>query len=193
MQIFLFSASVDSARLNDLEHRIRAKIPDVQIVSRMEEVTKALPKTPGGNTELACILFPVVLNAPASLDRMVAIETMRSRDAGAFNTTGNRMQASSVLPPGVFGRALVTSSIRLTICTSGIFALMRCSRSFNRAESTLALNKKICIVQESRPAHIQHHRLPKYRRSQPSQQAKSGPCPRQRQVVLKSSRLNVLA
>src|SRR5258707_7174035 len=75
MQIFLFSASVDSARLNDLEHRIRAKIPDVQIVSRMEEVTKALPKTPGGNTELACILFPVVLNAPASLDRMVSIAT----------------------------------------------------------------------------------------------------------------------
>src|SRR5260370_664812 len=75
MQIFLFSASVDSVRLNDLEHRIRAKLPDVQIVSRMEEVTKVLPKTAGSDGELACILFPVVLNAPASLDRMVSIAT----------------------------------------------------------------------------------------------------------------------
>src|SRR5712671_2150453 len=73
MQIFLFSASVDSARLGDLEHRIRAKLPDVRIVSRMEEVTKALPKTAGSDGALACILFPVVLNASASLDRMVSI------------------------------------------------------------------------------------------------------------------------
>src|SRR6266849_3245152 len=73
MQIFLFKGSVDSARLGDREHRIRAKLPDVQVVSRMEDVTKALPKTAGSDGELACILFPVVLNAPASLDRMVSI------------------------------------------------------------------------------------------------------------------------
>src|SRR6266436_1756015 len=73
MQIFLFSASVDSARLNDLEHRIRAKLPDVRIVSRMDEVTKILPKAAGRDGELACILFPVVLNSAASLDRMVSI------------------------------------------------------------------------------------------------------------------------
>jgi pilus assembly protein CpaE len=75
MQIFLFSASIDSARLNDLEHRIRAKLPDVRVVSRMDEVTKALPKTAGRDGELACILFPVVLNSAASLDRMVSIAT----------------------------------------------------------------------------------------------------------------------
>src|SRR6266436_3972104 len=75
MQIFLFSASVDSARLNDLEGRIRAELPNVRIVSRMEQVTKALPKTAGSDSELACILFPVVLNSPASLDRMIAIAT----------------------------------------------------------------------------------------------------------------------
>src|SRR5438876_670393 len=73
MQIFLFSASVDSLRLNDLERRIRAKLPDVQVVSGMEEVTSALPKTAGSDGELACILFPVVLNAPESFDRMVSI------------------------------------------------------------------------------------------------------------------------
>src|SRR6266404_8809511 len=75
MQIFLFSASVDSVRLNDLERRVKAKLPDVQVVSRMEDVTNALPQTPRGSGELACILFPVVLNASASFDRMVSIAT----------------------------------------------------------------------------------------------------------------------
>jgi pilus assembly protein CpaE len=71
MKLFLFSASVDAVRLNDLEHRIRTKLPDVQVVSRMEEVTRALP----GQSQLACILFPVVLNSPESFDRMIAIAT----------------------------------------------------------------------------------------------------------------------
>lgn len=73
MQIFLFNAGVDSNQLKDLERRIRAKLPDVQIASRMDEITKALPKTGGSDGELACILFPVALNAPASFDRMVSI------------------------------------------------------------------------------------------------------------------------
>jgi pilus assembly protein CpaE len=75
MQIFFFNASVDLSQSNDLERRIRAKLPDVQRISRMEEVTKALPKTAGGEGTLACILFPVVLNAPGSFDRMVSIAT----------------------------------------------------------------------------------------------------------------------
>jgi pilus assembly protein CpaE len=75
MQIFLFNAGVDSSQLKGLEQRIRAKLPDVQTLSRMEEVTKALPKTAGSDGELACILFPVVLNAPTSFDRMVSIAT----------------------------------------------------------------------------------------------------------------------
>src|SRR6266699_4178271 len=93
MQIFLFSASVDSARLNDLEHRIRAELPAVQIVSRMEEVTKALPKTAGSDSELACILFPVVLNVPASLDRMIAIAT-EYRDSLFFIFISDDISAS---------------------------------------------------------------------------------------------------
>jgi pilus assembly protein CpaE len=75
MHIFLFNAGVDSNQLGDLERRIRAKLPDVQLVSRMEEITKALPKSAGSDGELACILFPVALNAPASFDRMVSIAT----------------------------------------------------------------------------------------------------------------------
>src|SRR5258708_36905647 len=73
MHIFLFNAGVDSNQLGDLERRIRVKLPDVQVVSRMEEVTNTQPKTAGGDSELACILFPVVLNAPGSFDRMVSI------------------------------------------------------------------------------------------------------------------------
>src|ERR1700726_2629699 len=75
MQIFLFNAGVDSGQLKGLEQRIRAKLPDVQTLSRVEEGTRALPKAAGGDSELACILFPVVLNAPTSFDRMVSIAT----------------------------------------------------------------------------------------------------------------------
>jgi pilus assembly protein CpaE len=75
MQIFLFNAGIDSNQLKDLEGRIRVKLPDVKLVSRMEEITKALPKNGGSDGELACILFPVVLNAAESFDRMVAIAT----------------------------------------------------------------------------------------------------------------------
>jgi pilus assembly protein CpaE len=75
MQIFLFNAGIDSNQLNDLERRIRVTLPDVKLVSRMEEITKALPKNGGSDGELACILFPVVLNAAESFDRMVAIAT----------------------------------------------------------------------------------------------------------------------
>src|SRR5258708_5910391 len=75
MQGFLFSASIDAAPLDELEHRVRAQIPAAQIVSLMEEVTKVLPKAAGSDGELACILFPVVLNAPASFDRMISIAT----------------------------------------------------------------------------------------------------------------------
>ncbi len=73
MKIFLFSASVDLSQLKDLEGRIRARLPDVQTVSRMEEITNALAKAARSEGALACILFPVVLNAPGSFDRMVSI------------------------------------------------------------------------------------------------------------------------
>lgn len=75
MKVFLFNAGVDSNQLKELERRIRVTLPDVQPVGRMDEVTRALPKTAGDHTELACILFPVELHAPESIDRMVSIAT----------------------------------------------------------------------------------------------------------------------
>ena len=75
MQIFLFNAGVDQNQLKDLERRVRVRLPDVHLVSRMDEITKALPKNARGDSELACILFPVVLNSSESFDRMVSIAT----------------------------------------------------------------------------------------------------------------------
>jgi pilus assembly protein CpaE len=93
MRIFLFSTGVDSLRLNDLERRIRAKLPDVQVVSRMEEISKAAPKGPGGTGELVCILFPVVLNAPQAFDKMVSIAT-EYRDSFFFIFISDDISAS---------------------------------------------------------------------------------------------------
>src|SRR5438128_322002 len=75
MRVFLFSGGVDPGRLNDLEQRIRATLPDVRSVSRMEEITKSLPKSGAGEGGVACILFPIVLNTPDAFDRMVSIAT----------------------------------------------------------------------------------------------------------------------
>jgi pilus assembly protein CpaE len=75
MQIYFFSAGGDPSQSKDLEQRIRAKRPDLRTLSGIEEIRKARPNRTGGDSELACILFPVVLNAPQSLDRMVSIAT----------------------------------------------------------------------------------------------------------------------
>src|SRR5260370_17451513 len=111
MQIFLFNAGIDSNQLKDLERRVRVKLPDLHVVSRMEEVTRALPKTAGGDTELACILFPVALNAPESFDRMVSIASeYRDRlffifisddiPASDYKRLGQTGGAHSASPPG---------------------------------------------------------------------------------------------
>ncbi|MGE9007770.1 AAA family ATPase [Leptospira interrogans] len=65
----------------------------MKIVGRMEDVTKALPKSAGARGALACILFPVVLSAPESLDRMVAIAT-QYRDSLFFIFISDDIPAS---------------------------------------------------------------------------------------------------
>jgi pilus assembly protein CpaE len=74
MQLFFFNAGVDPIRSGALEPRIRARLPGVRVIGRLEEVTRALA---GGSNqeELACILFPVEVNESQSLDRMVSIAT----------------------------------------------------------------------------------------------------------------------
>lgn len=73
MRVFLFSGGVDPERLKDLDQRIRTKLPDVQSVSRMEEITNSLLTGAAGEGGLSCILFPVVLNSPETFDQMVTI------------------------------------------------------------------------------------------------------------------------
>ena len=58
MQIFLFNAGIDSNQLNDLERRIRVKLPDLQLVSRMEEINKALPKNGEATARLPASCSP---------------------------------------------------------------------------------------------------------------------------------------
>ena len=93
MKLFLFDAGGDPNQLQDLERRIRAKLPDVQVVSRMEQVTRSLPKNAGGHREFACILFPVVLSGPAPFDRMVSIAT-EHRDSLFFIFISDDIPAS---------------------------------------------------------------------------------------------------
>src|SRR3954468_23142456 len=93
MKVFLFGASADPIRLSDLERRIRTKLPDLQVVTRMDEVTRSLPKTGSGGGEFACILFPVVLSSPESLDRMVSIAT-QYRDSLFFIFISDDIPAS---------------------------------------------------------------------------------------------------
>jgi pilus assembly protein CpaE len=75
MQTYFFSAGGDPSQSKDLEQRIRVKLPDLQILRRIEEISKTRPNKTRGDGELTCILFPVVLNAPQSLDRIVSIAT----------------------------------------------------------------------------------------------------------------------
>lgn len=73
MQVFLFHAGSAFGQWADLEHRIKARLPQVQAVERIEEIVKSLPPPRSGNGALACVLFPVVLSARESFDRMVSI------------------------------------------------------------------------------------------------------------------------
>src|SRR5262249_48098194 len=74
MRTFFFSAGGGSNQ-KDLEQRIRAKLPDLQILSRIEEISKVRSNSVGGDSELTCILFPLVLSTPGSFDRMLTIVT----------------------------------------------------------------------------------------------------------------------
>jgi pilus assembly protein CpaE len=92
MQIFFFSAGVDAAQSSALEPRIRARLPSVQVISRLEEVTTVLARRPA-QKELACILFPIVLNGSQGFDRMVSIATQH-RDSIFFIFISEDISAS---------------------------------------------------------------------------------------------------
>src|SRR5262249_41912033 len=73
MQIFFFTAGVDSNELRELEDRIRSKLPSLQNLAALDELTRQLAHDKGSlNREPIYVIRPV-LNATLSLDRFVNI------------------------------------------------------------------------------------------------------------------------
>ena len=65
MQIYFFSAGLETDELSELETRIRERLPAVQKLEKLSEVIQR-------DAEKIYIIFPV-LSAPSSFDRMVSI------------------------------------------------------------------------------------------------------------------------
>ena len=81
MQIYFFTAGLDTDELSELEIRIRQRLPTLQKLNKLDEVTQNLPDpSKNQDTERVYIIFPV-LTAPSSLDRMVSIA---EQDHGGF-------------------------------------------------------------------------------------------------------------
>src|SRR5947207_406970 len=73
MQIHFFDAGNQSGELQELESRLRARLPDLHRVSKIEELVKKLQtRTPANNEDRLCILFPVS-NAVSSFERLTNI------------------------------------------------------------------------------------------------------------------------
>src|ERR1044072_6491972 len=79
MQIYFFTAVVDSDELNELEGRIRTRLPALQKLTKLEEVTKRLAEQQAApDCEPAFIIFPV-LTTTSSFDRLVSIAEQARR------------------------------------------------------------------------------------------------------------------
>src|SRR5258708_40132574 len=69
MQIYFFTAGVDSNELQELEDRIRSRLPNLQNLAALDEVTRQLAHD---HREPIYVICPV-LNSTSSLDRFVNI------------------------------------------------------------------------------------------------------------------------
>ena len=79
MQVFFFTAGVDSNELRELEDRIRSKLPNLQNLPALDGVTRQLTHDKGSfNREPIYVICPV-LNATSSLDRFVNIAEQEHR------------------------------------------------------------------------------------------------------------------
>src|SRR5262245_37437074 len=79
MQIFFFTAGVDSIELRELEDRIKSKLPNLQNIAALDEVTRQLTRDKGNlNREPIYVICPV-LNTTLSLDRFVNIAEQEHR------------------------------------------------------------------------------------------------------------------
>jgi len=70
MQIYLFTAGVESSELNELEAGIRSRLPNLRKIATLDEVTGRLGQSgAAGDHEQSYIIFPVL--AAESFDRIV--------------------------------------------------------------------------------------------------------------------------
>jgi pilus assembly protein CpaE len=72
MQVYFFTAGIQSSELSDLEGRIRRQLPNLRQTARLDEVTTLLSQKDGtSNDQQIYILFPVL--AAESIERIVNI------------------------------------------------------------------------------------------------------------------------
>ncbi len=72
MQVYFFTAGIESSELNELEARIRSKLPNLQKVARLDEVASRLGQNAAAaDHEQSYIIFPVL--GAESLSRIVNI------------------------------------------------------------------------------------------------------------------------
>ena len=69
MQIYLFTAGIDSDELSDLERRIRTTLPNLRKIAEIDEVTRRLAQNgASADREQSYVIFPVL--PAASFERI---------------------------------------------------------------------------------------------------------------------------
>src|SRR5207249_8703623 len=61
MQVYFFTAGIDSSELNELEARIRSRLPNLQNVARLDDVASRLGQNAAAlDHEQSYVIFPVL-------------------------------------------------------------------------------------------------------------------------------------
>ena len=82
MHVYFFTAGIESDELNELEGRIRSRLPDLRKVAKIDEVTSRLGQDGvAADREQSYIIFPVL--TVTSFDRIVSI-TEQQEHRGVF-------------------------------------------------------------------------------------------------------------
>src|SRR4051794_30373783 len=73
MEIYLFTAGADAASIDELEGRLRSKVPNLKRLAKINEVTSRVAKSNGSKEdEPSYVIFPI-LTSQVSLERILSI------------------------------------------------------------------------------------------------------------------------
>src|SRR5262249_17222161 len=93
MQVYFFTAGLESSELSELEGRIRARLPALRTVARMEEVTSRVSQqSASAESEQHYIIFPVL--TVTSFDRIVNITEDQEHRGVIFIFVSREISAS---------------------------------------------------------------------------------------------------